>query len=406
MPSVLSTWRFVSLTLWAVGVQTHEALCTVGMAALVLSFVPAVSKLTRAVVLSWWPLLAFITWSLVAPTLGGHLPDGTGLARTADWLSIPFAAAAFSGLSDVQRARFVQFTAGTLALSCAVAGLQHFGWWPPESAFASLTWLRIPFNRVYEPISEGATRFMGGGLLFHRLKFSHVSGLVLVGLVVLAARVARRGLVIALIAFGLFAVWLFPYARMGAVAATVGVGVAVLLSSKQRARAVLVLGVLAIAGAIVVASIDSLRARFAAGLTDQGSGQRTQHLGAGLEAIRQHPVVGVGPGQFRPALFGGPEMAEHVKDNPGKAHNQLVSIAAETGIPGAVGFVAMLVWMVVQARRRGGDGVLAAGVLAQFAVLSLVHDPLFQAPYSMALVLGLGLGLSERKPATSPNEVG
>lgn len=406
MPSFLATWRFVSLTLWAIGVQTHEALCTVGMAALVVSFVPEVSKLNRSVVRSWWPLLAFIAWSLVAPTLGGNPPGGTGVARTLDWLSIPFAAAAFGALTDAQRTRFVQLTAATFALSCFVAGLQHFGWWPPESAFASLAWLRIPFNRVYEPISEGATRFMGGGLLFHRLKFSHVSGLVLVGLVVVAARARQRVLLVALIAFGLIAVWLFPYARMGAVAATVGVGVALLLSSQHRRRAVVVLSVLGLAGGLLVVSVEPLRARFAAGLTDQGSGQRTQHLAAGLEAIRQHPFLGVGPGQFRPSRFGGPDMAEHVKDNPGKAHNQFISIAAETGIPGALGFVAVLGWLVVRARRSNANWVLTAGALAQFVVLSLVHDPLFQVPYSLALVLLLGLGLTAPNPATSSNDVG
>lgn len=406
MPSLLATWRFVSLTLWAIGVQTHEALCTVGMAALVVSFLPDVTKLTRSVVLAWWPLLAFIAWSLVAPTLGGNPPDGTGVARTLDWLSIPFAAAAFSALTEAQRTRFVQLTAGTLALSCLVAGLQHFGWWPPESAFASLAWLRIPFNRVYEPISEGATRFMGGGLLFHRLKFSHVSGLALVGLVVVASRAKQRAPWFALLGFGLVAVWLFPYARMGAVAATIGVGVAVLLSSQHRRRAVLVLGTMGLAGALLVVSVEPLRARFAAGLTDQGSGQRTQHLAAGLEAIRQHPVVGVGPGQFRPSRFGGPDMAEHVKDNPGKAHNQFISIAAETGIPGALGFVALLGWLVVRARRANGEWVLAAGAVAQFVVLSLVHDPLFQVPYSLALVLCLGCGLSAPRPATSSTDVG
>jgi O-antigen ligase len=193
---------------------------------------------------------------------------------------------------------------------------------------------------------------------------------------------------------------------MGAVAATVGVGVTVLLSSQHRRRAVVVLGVLGLAGGVLLVSFEPLRARFAAGLTDQGSGQRTQHLAAGLEAIRQHPFLGVGPGQFRPSRFGGPDMAEHVKDNPGKAHNQFVSIAAETGIPGALGFVALLGWLVVRARRANGDWVLTAGATAQFVVLSLVHDPLFQVPYSLALVLLLGLGLAAPKPATSSTDVG
>ena len=407
MQPLLLTWRFLALTLWGVGVQVHEAVGTVGLAALVASFLPEVTKLRRTHLVAWWPVLAFILWSLVAPSLGGRPPDGTGLARTLDWLALPFAAAALAQLPPERLARLAGAVAVTLLVSCVVAGLQHFGLWPPESAFAGLEFLRIPFGRVYEPIQEGATRYMGGGLLFHRLKFSHVSGLALVLVVTLAARAAGRARVQlgALATFGLFAVWLFPYARMGAVAATVGVMVVLMHAAPSRRAAALGAGALGVVAVLAVALVTPLRERFVAGLTDAGSGQRTQHLAAGLEAIKQHPWVGVGPGQFRPAKFASAEMAEHVKDNPGKAHNQLVSMAAETGVPGAAFFVALLVWLGWRARKAGALAPVTLGALAQFAVLSVVHDPLFQAPYSMAVVLALAAGLSgvPRSPAATPS---
>jgi len=399
---LVDTWRFVALATWGVGVQVHELIGTIGLAALVASFVPQLARLTREQVKAWWPLLAFIGWALVAPTLGGNPPDGTGVARTLDWATVPFVAAAVAALSVERRSRLVALVLGTLTLSCAVAGLQHLGWWPNESAFSGLEALRIPFNRVYEPVSEGASRYMGGGLLFHRLKFSHVSGLALVVLVVAAARdVKRRGVLIGLGVFAFIAVWLFPYARMGAVAATAGVAVTLARVSPSPKKALLAIGALGLVGALAVLAVEPLRARFVAGLTDQGSGQRTQHLGAGLEAIRQHPLVGVGPGQFRPSKFGGPDMPEHVRDNPGKAHNQFVSMAAETGLVGAAGFIALLAWLGVRARSRP-LGALTLGALAQFVVLSLVHDPLFQAPYSMGLVLLLGAGLAEDTRSADP----
>lgn len=118
-------------------------------------------------------------------------------------------------------------------------------------------------------------------------------------------------------------------------------------------------------------------------------------MAAGVEAVRQHPFVGIGPGQFRPSKFSDPTMAEHVKDNPGKAHNQYLSMAAETGIPGAIIFVALLVWLAAIARSRP-YGALTQGSIVFFALLSLAHDPLFQAPVSMALMLAIGLGLAER----------
>lgn len=395
MQAALRSVRFFALTLWAVGVQAHEALGTVGLALLAVSSIP---ELKRVALREWWPVLAFIGWALLAPTIGGNPPDGTGVARVFDWLAVPFAALAFSELDEVRRRRFVWAVAGTFALSCVLAGLQYFGAWPKEEAFAGLAFLHVPFHRVYEPVAEGATRYMGGGLLFHRLKFAHVSGLVLVGLTALGARDRK---VLALVLAGLGAVWLFPYARMGAVAAGVGVAVTGWLSSQNPRRAGMVIAGLGLVGVLAVLAVEPLRARFIAGLTDQGSGQRTQHLSAGLEAIRQHPFVGVGPGQFRPSRFGGPDMAEHVRDNPGKAHNQFVSMAAETGLIGGLGFVALLGWLAWRARKAPW-GAVTLGALAQFGVLSLVHDPLFQAPYSMGLVLILGLGLAVERPLAEP----
>ena len=175
---------------------------------------------------------------------------------------------------------------------------------------------------------------------------------------------------------------------------TLAVGLTVALISASPGRAVLACAGLGLVGILAVVSIDSLRERFASALTDQGSGQRTQHMAAGVEAVRQHPLVGIGPGQFRPSKFSDPSMAEHVKDNPGKAHNQYLSMAAETGIPGAILFIALLGWLAARARGRP-YGALTQGSIALFALLSLAHDPLFQAPVSMALMLVIGLGLAD-----------
>lgn len=400
----IQTWRFVALALWAIGVQVHELVATFALALLVLSFAPTLVRHLKAGTLEaqlrpWRPLFAFIAWALLAPTIAGQHPDGTGLARTLDWATIPLVAATADELTGRRWRILTLATLATLGVSSVVAGLQHFGAWPPLSAFASLEWMRIPFARVYEPIADSG-RFMGGGLLFHRLKFGHVSGLVVVAAVVASRHLAgrARAVVIALGALGFVAVWLFPYARMGAIAMTLAVGFTVALVSASPRRALLVSGGLGLVGLMALLAIAPLRERFASALTDQGSGQRTQHLAAGLEAVRQHPVVGVGPGQFRPSKFSDPTMAEHVKDNPGKAHNQFLSMAAETGIPGALGFIALLVWLGLRARGRP-YGALTQGALVLFALLSLAHDPLFQAPMSMALVLAIGLGM---KAAAQP----
>ncbi|MDP1823037.1 MAG: O-antigen ligase family protein [Archangium sp.] len=399
-----NTVRFWALVFWAVGIQTHELASTAAFALLVLSFFPTLFLKLQAGKLEtelkpWRPLLAFIAWSLLAPTIAGQYPDWTGFARTMDWASIPLIAAAASALTPRRWAILTLAAVGTLGLSSLVAGLQHFGIWPPLSTFADLDWLRIPFARVYEQIGDSG-RFMGGGLLFHRLKFGHVSGLIIVGAVVASKHLtgAARTAVIALGTFGFIAVWVFPYARAGAVSMTIAVGLTVALVSTSPARALAIAAGLGLIGIIAVLSIAPLRARFASALTDQGSGQRTQHMAAGVEAVRQHPFVGIGPGQFRPSKFSDPNMAEHVKDNPGKAHNQYLSMAAETGIPGALGFIALLIWLALSARGRP-YGAMTQGSIVFFALLSLAHDPLFQAPVSMAMMLAIGLGLCLPLPA-------
>ena len=397
------TARFSAIVFWAVGVQTHELLATAALVLLVLLFIPSLLQQVNAGTLDqqvkpWRPLFAFVAWALLAPTIAGQFPDGTGLARTLDWATIPLIAATAGELTPRRWKVLTLVALTTLGLSSLAAGLQHFGLWPKPEAFAGLEWMRIPFARVYEPIADSG-RFMGGGLLFHRLKFGHISGLMVIGAIVASRHLTglARAAVIALGTLGFVAVLVFPYARMGAVAMTLAAGITVALVSSSPQRALLISGALGLAGLALVLSITPLRERFASALTDQGSGQRTQHMAAGLEAVKQHPFVGVGPGQFRPSKFADPNMAEHVKDNPGKAHNQYLSMAAETGIPGALLFIGVLGWLAALARGRP-YGALTQGSIAFFAVLSLAHDPLFQAPVSMALVLAIGLGL--RAPLT------
>lgn len=397
----LATWRFGALMLWVIGVQVHEVFATIGLALTVLLNLFHGGR--RVEVKGHAALLLFIAWSLVAPTVTGNPPSGAGIARSIDWLTIPFVIRAASELTPKRWAALSIATGLTLLVSSFVAALQHFGLWPAEDFFAPLAFMKIPFHRVYEPIGESG-RFMAGGLLFHRLKFAHVSGLAVVALVVAWKHLFgwSRWFVALCAVIGFIAVWLFPYARLGAVAMTVGVAVSIVLTAASLKRALLLVGVLGLVGVMSIAAIGPLRDRFISSFSDEGSGQRSQHLAAGLTAIRQHPIAGVGPGQFRPSKFGDDTMAEHVRDNPGKAHNQLVSMAAETGIVGAGLFVALLGTLALRAR-RARIGALSLGALALFVTLSLAHDPLFQAPFSMALVLLLGLGTSlENDAAAKP----
>lgn len=399
-------WReraaFAGLLLWAAGALANEGVATVGMVSTVM--VVTADALSRrswrtdviAFVRGWWPLLAFVGWAALAPLVAGRWPTGAGLARLADWLAIPVAARASSLLTERNLARLALASGAVFLASCVVAGLQHFGAWPPLEAFAPLEWTRIPFGRVYEPAPGAEGRFMGGGLLFHRLKFAHTGGLAVAFALALAlfhrGRARAFALAVAVIGFG--SVLVFPLARMAAAAMALAVA-AVLVASHRRRK----LGALLAAAALVVAAAASalsptMRARFFAAATTEGSGARTMLLKAGARAVAEHPIAGVGLGRFRPALHADAQTPRYVLENPGKAHNQLLSIAAEVGVIGALLFAATLVLIARRLRVDRPEGVAGMGAMVFFLAVSLTHDPLFQAPFSMGLSLAFGVAAS------------
>ncbi|MHB8874083.1 MAG: O-antigen ligase family protein [Myxococcaceae bacterium] len=394
------------MLLWGVGVQSVEAVASVGLAGCAVGVLAEAAQRREALDLrgflrTWAPLLAFVLWALLAGPLNGRLPSGTGVARLADWLAIPVAARAFTRLGPARSRTLALAFGATFLLSCAVAGLQHFGVWPSAETFAPLAWTRFPFYRVYEPVPDAPGRFMAGGLLSHRLKFAHVGGLaVLFALGLgLAARGTDRAMALVLAGLGFVSVLFFPYARAAAGALAVS-GVVVLTLAHPRRKVGLAIGaaVLLVAGA-GAAAYGPMRARFARSFSSEGSGERDKLLATGVRAVSEHPVAGVGLGQFRPSRYSDASTPQAVRDNAGKAHNQFLSIAAEVGVPGLLLFLVALIFLGRAMRPATALGAAGIGALVFFALLSLTHDPLFQAPFSMALPLCLGAAVHpERRP--------
>jgi tetratricopeptide (TPR) repeat protein len=121
--------------------------------------------------------------------------------------------------------------------------------------------------------------------------------------------------------------------------------------------------------------------------------------------IREHPLVGLGPGNW-PVAF--PRYAEpgatrdgvlSVTLAPRQAHDDLLERAAETGLPGlfALGALATGAAIAVRRRLQSGDEdgrsatAAAAGALAALAALALASFPL-EMPGPLTLG-GLALGL-------------
>jgi O-antigen ligase len=406
---VLSAGLTAALLAWGLGCLCSEPLASAGIAAAaalgVLSALHSGRVDVRRLWRAWWPLWLFIGWAIAAPLAAGRTPSGSGLARLSDWAAIPVAAWAFANVPPRLRRLLVTVLGAVFLLSCGVAGLQHFGIWPQEASFAPLAWTRMPFYRVYEPVPGDPGRFMGGGLIFHRLKFAHVGGIAVVCAAALGLRATGKwsAAAFATAALGFASILVFPYARAAAVALSGGLVVAFALGLRNRRVGLAAGGILlAVAGGAIGLN-PPLRQRFINGVTASGSGDRDLLLATGVAAVREHPFVGVGLGRFRPSLFAPPGSPQHVLDQPGKAHNEFLSMAAETGVPGALLFVGLLVWFARLMRTDAAEGAAALGVLAYFILLSQVHDPLFQAPFSMALALALGAGLTRVTPRSDPS---
>jgi O-antigen ligase len=378
------------LLAWGVGVQLSEALAAVGMALTLLAVLPAGPGWRRRAGQAW-PLWAFVLYCLVAPVLAGHWPNAGGAARILDWCFLPVAAAALPLLSRPARRRLGVAVAAVFLLSCGAALCQHFGLWPQPQAFASLRWTGLPFQRMYEPLPGDPSRYMAGGLLLHRLKFAHVGGLVV--LAYLDVGLWRRSFpALAVATAGALSVLWLPHARAASVALVVAMGLVFLLRLSGRWRWATALGVLVLAAALV-GGVPSLRLRFSSAVTDEGSGDRRWLAESAVRAVAEHPLAGVGLGRYRPGLFASADTPQEVVRHAGKAHDQYLTLAAEAGIPAAVLFVTVLVWCWrrLQPGRPLGAGGRASIVF--LALLSLLHDPLFHAEVSMAVVLALGLAL-------------
>ncbi|MBV9947182.1 MAG: O-antigen ligase family protein, partial [Myxococcales bacterium] len=152
--------------------------------------------------------------------------------------------------------------------------------------------------------------------------------------------------------------------------------------------------------AVVDVIEDGLDPRSTALQTRLGMWRRT------LTMIAEHPVFGVGPGNW-PVVF--PKYAEPgaMSDGvlsaslaPRQAHDDALERTAETGIVGAAAFAFLLVAVVVAARRRNAEAeptglramtAGAIGALAALAAISVVGFPL-EMPGTLMLA-GIALGL-------------
>ncbi len=128
--------------------------------------------------------------------------------------------------------------------------------------------------------------------------------------------------------------------------------------------------------------------------------ERLAHYGAGLHMVRDHPLLGVGAGNFNERFREYTE-AWRFRIPRGHAHNAYIQVAAQTGIVGLVTYLSLIVTVAARLRSRwrlgsGSDRVIVIGVIG-VSVAVAVHN-LFDYLHVAALPIQLSLiwALAER----------
>jgi O-antigen ligase len=146
--------------------------------------------------------------------------------------------------------------------------------------------------------------------------------------------------------------------------------------------------------------LPGVRARFLSSFDVERNSDRVFLWSRALEIIRDHPWVGIGFGNY-------PRICSRYYDRidptfPMRtwAHNSILSLWAETGVPGiaALGYLCLRIARALLARLRAG-GMLSAGALAaalSWAVVAQAHDLIYDSKVMYPLWLALALGLHPR----------
>ena len=156
-----------------------------------------------------------------------------------------------------------------------------------------------------------------------------------------------------------------------------------------RRRALAVVAVTAVVAVVVALAIPTTRHSFSKGLNHATSGRWGQ-VTTGLHIARDHPLAGVGLGDFKRA-YAERTGVRGKEPKAGASHNTAVTVAAETGIVGLTLFAWLLVSGLLAAfrvagPRFGGQVALVTGAtLAALGVHSLFYNAFFEDPTTWGL---------------------
>ena len=183
-------------------------------------------------------------------------------------------------------------------------------------------------------------------------------------------------------------------------------GLAVLAAYRWNARATVYssLGLLALAGAIVLLAPASLHfgLKGSGGSTSNATSGRSKLISGGLDLFARRPLQGFGSGSFEV------EYKRHTNATAENAtsasHTIPVTVAAEQGLPGLAVYVALLLAALFVLFRRAGRSPPRIALAACFVALVLhtwAYADFLEDPFTWA-ILAIGVALARQEHQARP----
>ncbi len=392
----------IVLALWSVGLVLAEAVQQVAASAAVLLALvlvfrrqlplePDVRGYARAT-------LALAAWQLLSPALAlvtGAAERWPRSARYGQVLdTVAGTAVASIGTVGVPWLLLGGLVAGGWLLSSALGLFQHFVLWTWEPPAL----LKLNLSRLQENFgTEERPRYAAGGFLFHRLRFSHGAIASLGPALAVLARgrvVGRRWLAAAVVC----ALLLVPFAAFARAAMLTGFALCVLALLLLSRGTIRKMG-LAVAGVLLVLVVltPAWRARLGRAAENLFGGERSHAMSVGWRLVKEHPLLGVGYGNHKPAALATQSETGITDLLATDAHNLWLTTWAETGLVG-LGLLATVHFLLARAlvRRHRAGSLVATGALLSFMgfhILSVVHYLPFHSSVHLSFAFIWGLGL-------------
>jgi O-antigen ligase len=398
-PSRLTDILFFFYALFIFGSAFSIALAQMSLGLALITFViviivqrynPFVASLKRFYIF----VALYIVWIFVTSLIGAT-PARSLFIMKEDWLFLIVPIGVYLMQNESYRRRLIAiFAVGVLLLSL-YGLLQHF---------FGLNWFKSSALTAADGFG-----YRVRGNFSHRLTFGNyyaTAGLFFFGYAMtrgddLSRRQRRLFLLVSILAM---IVTLLSYSRGPVLAIAVGLVVAGIILGRNYLLGIV--GSLAAATLVVALLLPGLVDRFGDAveneLDPQYEGSRLFIWKKSLAIAREHPLFGVGPGNFEPEYAARlrPDIPDHRKHV--HAHNDLINMVAVYGLPGFVLFGGL--WLTVfsyfaagrkKGRFPGRDRYLAAALLGSsaFFVTSLVEATFADEEVRQMLMFVWAVGL-------------